>query len=425
MKTLIELLEENKELNGYRVAETKTASHELFFVHEKLETVRSTDTVSTAVTVYVDHDGARGDSTFTVYASMSEEDTRAKIAQAIARAKLVSNEPYVLPQGGEKQTALPTNLTDYEPRDLAAKIARAVFAANCPEGGSINALEVFLYTDTLRVRNSEGIDKTQTTHRVMIEAIPTFTDEKESVELYEDYRFTVFDEEKLKAEISEKLRETRDRHEATKPAGPLKINVVLRPQEIRELLSDLAYDANYAAVYAHANLHKIGDDLQPDDNCDKLTLTMRAATPGSERSASFDEDGTDLIDTVIIEKGVLKNYFGDSRYGQYLKVDRPSGNLRCVKLEPGTLTQESLKKAPYIECVSLSGLQLDLYNDYIGGEIRLAYYFDGEKTRPITGISMSGRFSETLKALRLSAKTGCFGSYEGPDKLLLTGMEVL
>ncbi len=73
----------------------------------------------------------------------------------------------------------------------------------------------------------------------------------------------------------------------------------------------------------------------------------------------------------------------------------------------------------------MSGLQLDLYNDYIGGEIRLAYYFDGEKTTPITGITMSAKLSEVLSSLRLSEKTDVSGAYEGPVKALLRGVSVL
>ena len=80
---------------------------------------------------------------------------------------------------------------------------------------------------------------------------------------------------------------------------------------------------------------------------------------------------------------------------------------------------------PHLECASLSGLQLDLYNDYIGGEIRLAYYFDGEKRVPVTGISMSAKLSEVLSALRLSLETTVEGAYEGPAKLLMRGVSVL
>jgi predicted Zn-dependent protease len=419
------LLEQNRELSGWRINETATASYELFFVHRKLETVRATDTVSTSVTVYVDHDGKKGDSVFTVSAAMTEADVKQKIETAVRRAKLVFNEPYELPEGGEESAELPSNMKDRNPKELGRQIADAVFAADTVPGGSINACEIFLYRDTARVINSRGIDKTQQKHWVMIEAIPTFTESAESVELYEDHRFTDFDAAKVTAEIARRMAEARDRFTAKKPKVPMEINVLLRPHEITELLSELADDLNYQSAYMHANLHKIGDDLQENGDGDKLTVTMKAQVPGSEASASFDADGAAFTDTSVIRDGVAAANFGSSRFGQYLGVEKPTGNLPCIRAEAGTLTDADMKKAPYLDCASLSGLQLDLYNDYIGGEIRLAYYFDGEKTVPVTGISMSGKLSAALAALRLSDRMVTEGAYEGPQYLLLKGMTVL
>ena len=425
MSAIEKILKENKAIDDYRLTEKATKTYELFFVHRKLETVRSSDTVSREATVYVDHDGARGDSTFHVYASMSEAQLKKAVDAAAERAKLVFNQPYVLPEKGELTAELPTNMKDVDAKELGAKIAEAVFAADDVEGGSINALEIFFYTDTVRVTNSRGIDKTQTKHRVMIEAIPTFTSDRESVELYEDFRFTEFDPAKVTEEIASKMREVRDRSLAVKPATPLTVNVILRGKEIEELLFELADDCRYSAVYMHANLHKIGDNIQGERKGDKLTLTMRAGIPGSEDSSFFDADGTELSDTCVIREGVVESNYGPSRFGQYIGVEKPTGDLGCIELEAGTLTEEEIKKAPYIECAALSGLQVDPYNDYIGGEIRLAYYFDGEKTVPVTGITMSARLSEVLSSLRLSEKTARSGAYFGPEKLLMKDVSVL
>ena len=426
MNTIENLLRENPHVDGWRISETATKSYELFFVHRKLETVRSTDTVETGVTVYVDHDGAMGDSSFAVYASMTEKDIAGKIESAVARARLVSNQPYQLPEGGVLNAGLPTNMKDQDMKALGLRIADAVFAADTMEGGSINACEIFLYRDTLHVKNHRGVDKTQVVHRVMIEAIPTFTDPTQSVELYEDYRFTEFDPAAVTAEIAEKMREVRDRANAVKPETPMTVNVLLRPQEIHELLSNLADDANYAAVYARANVFQLGDDLQQGSTGDKLTFNLKSILSGCDKSSYFDADGTSLRDACIVRDGKVNSYYGSSRFAQYLDIPDPTGDLpSCVSVQPGTLGQDELKKEPYVECVSLSGLQVDLYNDYIGGEIRLAYYFDGKKTVPVTGITMSGKLSDALKGMRLSASACVSGPYEGPRRMLIRNMAVL
>lgn len=418
------ILKETETVDDYRVTSLETKSYELFFVHRKLETVRATDTVTTDVTVYVRHDGKVGDSTFSLYQSMTEADVREKVIAAVNRAKLVFNEPFEIPKGGRKDTVLPSNMELSDVPGLASRIADAVFAADCYRDGSINATEIFVYQDTNSVKNSRGVDKTQVKIHVMIEAIPTWNEGGESVELYEDHRFTEFDSTAVTAEIDRRMREVRDRRTAVKPQTPLVCDVVLNPHEISELLREIVSNLDYSAVYSHSNLYKIGDDLQKDGSGDKLTVTMAGQLKGSVQSASFDDDGLDLGERTVIRDGVVESNFGSNRFACYLGLE-PTGSLRCAKVAPGTLTVQELEKRTYLDCVSLSGLQVDLFNDYIGGEIRLAYYHDGGKKTPVTGISMSGRLSEVIASLRLLDSTVVSGSYEGPEKLLMKSISIL
>ena len=73
----------------------------------------------------------------------------------------------------------------------------------------------------------------------------------------------------------------------------------------------------------------------------------------------------------------------------------------------------------------MSGLQLDIYNDYIGGEVRLAYYFDGEKEIPVTGISISGKLSDALSNMYLSEKEATYESYKGPEYAVFDKIEIV
>ena len=427
MKNRIELLKkilgENKEVSDYKINFVGTESSELFFVGKKLETARATDVCDILVTVYKDHDGKKGESAFSVYESMTEADLKEKIAAAVTRAKLVSNEPYDIVSGKIAQRDVPSNFSDYEPKELAALIAKAVQKADLLVSGAINALEIFVYRHETKVLNSKGVDVTEIKYDAMIEAIPTWNENGESVELYEAYRFTEFDEAEIIAEINEKMREVRDRRHAAKPAEKIEADVVLNMQEAGELFSELAGDLNYASVYSHLNLHKLGEDLQHGDG-DKITITMKGEMKGSDYSAAFDSDGFELADKTIVENGKVTGYYGMNRFAAYLG-EKPTGNLRCVGVNAGTLSDDELEKTTYLECISLSGLQLDLYNDYIGGEIRLAYLHKDGKTIPVTGISMSGRLSNVLSSIRLSDKVKVRRNYGGPYKVLLKGMEIL
>ena len=420
---IINLLKADGGVTDYRVNTTRTESTELFFVHKELETVRSTDTTDIKVTVFVAHGGKLGDATFSVYSSYTDEKIKEEIEQAKKKAALIDNEPYALPENERESFVSDSNFKNFTPRELAAKIADSAFAADCYTGGSINALEIFIYKDTVTVKNSRGIDKTEIKWRAMIEAIPTWNGE-ESVELYECYNFTELDREAITCEIDKKMREVRDRYQAKKPDSKLSCNVMLEAPELAQLFENLAYELNFASVYNHSNAFSRGDELQKNPTGDKLNITMRGKMSGSVRSASFDVDGTTTRDAKVVSDGTASAYFGSARYASYLG-EKPTGNLGCIKVEAGTLNADEIRSAPYFRCVSMSGLQLDIYNDYIGGEVRLAYYFDGEREIPVTGISICGKLSEALSEIRLSENETVYEGYRGPACALFTKIEIV
>ncbi len=423
MIDIVKLLKENENITDFKVNSLFTESYESFYVRGKLETVRATSTEDATVTVYVDGDGVKGDSSFSVYASMTEEEVAEKIEAAAKRARLVKNKPYDIPSGDKLDVAIKSSLEGSEMSELAKEIAMAVEKADCYQNGSINALEIFIYKEKSSVVNSRGVDKSQVKYRAMIEAIPTWTENGESVELYEAYHFTEFNADEITAEIDARMREVRDRQVAKK-TEPCTANVLLPAREVSHLIGEITDSLNFVTVYSHANVFSKGDAIQKARTGDVINVTMCHEIEGSRFSAIFDGDGVTLKDKKVIEDGVAKAYYGSHRFGSYLGEDI-TGDLRCVKLEKGTLTDEEIAKEPYFECVSLSGLQLDLYNDYIGGEIRLAYYFDGEKKIPVTGISMSGKLSDVLNSIRLAEKTTVKDNYQGPEVALLKGMNIL
>lgn len=420
---IISILNSTSGISDWRITSTRTESNELFFVHKDLETSRCTDTTSTSVTVYSLHDGALGSASFSVYSSFDDERLKGEIEKAVSRAALISNKPYELPCGEGGEFISDSNFKDYTPSHLASEIADACFEADCVEGGSINALEIFIYKDIKTVYNSRGIRKTQTGYRAMVEAIPTFNGE-ESVELYEQYNFTEFDRERVRDEIATKMQEVRDRYFARKPETAISCPVVLGAPELESLVSELAGQLHFSSTYQHMSAFSVGDSMQKCAQGDKLGVTMCASVPGSVRSASFDGDGMSLTDRRIIDGGCAVALWGGTRYAQYLEMES-TGELGCIRVDLGTLSDKELRSKPYFRCASMSGLQLDIYNDYIGGEVRLAYYFDGEREIPLTGISISGKLSQALKTLRLSDKSTTYESYNGPKLALIEGVEIV
>ena len=108
---LLKILKETPGINDWRVNTSETKTHEAFFVKRKLETLRATETESAAVTVFVDHEERRGDSSFSVTPAMTEEEIKHKAEKARSRALLISNEPFILPDPGTFEGTLPDGLS--------------------------------------------------------------------------------------------------------------------------------------------------------------------------------------------------------------------------------------------------------------------------------------------------------------------------
>lgn len=423
MKTIVELLENNSQVSDYKINVHRTESYELFFVLGKLETVRCTDTCDKEVTVYVDHGEFKGDAQFLIYPSTTAEQVKGLIQEAVDKALLIQNPNYKLPGGEQGEFEVESNFSDFDPADLAAEIAKSVFNSNQVQNASLNSVEVFINMHTVQVCNSRGLNKSQVRYDAMVEAIPTYNGENQSVELYEQYNFSNFSAEDIAREIAGKMAEVKARYEAVTPDFNLDCPVILNKLELEQLFSEIVHNLNYASVYSHSNVFSKGDAIQKDYTGDPIGVTMKGEVKGNVRSSKFDSDGLALSSVRVIEDGKAVNYYGNNRYGQYLG-ERATGSLGCVCVDPGSFNAAELRSGSYLEVVSMSGLQVDFYSDYIGGEVRLAYYHDSDKIIPITGISIAGKATEVLNHIRLSPEMAMQDGYVGPSKAVLDGMKI-
>lgn len=423
MMKLESMLRANTQVTDYKINIHNISSYEIFFVKGKLETVRRTNTCDTQVTVYVSHGEFMGNADFLVYPSTTDEQLADLIAKAAAKALLINNKPYVLPSNETGDYTVESNLGDFRPEDLAAAVANTVFGANKLPNGSLNSVEVFLNQHQETVINSRGIRKSQVRYDAMVEAIPTYNGPEQSVELYEQYNFGSLEEGALYQEIALMMEAVKARYEAVKPQQQISCKVILNKQELSELFYSIADNLRYRAVFSHSTVFQKGDAIQKAPTGDRIHITMAGAAEGNIRSTKFDSDGMSLSEMEIVSDGKAVAYFGDNRYGQYLG-EKPTGNLRCLCAGVGSLSEKELEEGPYLEVISMSGLQVDFFSDYIGGEVRLAYYHDGEKLTPVTGISISGSASEVLNSIRFSSKLSVYNGYMGPEKAQLTNMKI-
>ena len=419
---LIKLLKDNPNVDNFSVKTDKKESVEMFFALGKLETVRKTNVENSMVTVYTKNGEFMGEASFSVFPSDSKSALQNKIESALNSAHLVNNKPYELPKEEHLVKSIKSNMKDIDFVEMGKKIYGIADKVIKETGAQINALEIFMDKKSTEIENGNGLKKKMNYYNLFIEAIPTYDKGEDSYELYQAINLSVFDEAKIEDELRKYLEQVKNRAYAVRPTEKIDAPVILNKEELSELFNNLADMLHYQTKYNHGNIFDVGDDIQKG-NGDKINLEVKSYIPGSSHNKVFDNDGASFKDKVLIKDGIVEAFYGGTKYASYLGKEI-TGNLPCVEVQAGSADFDKICQKPYFECLSFSGIQIEEYSDYLGGEVRLAKYFDGKEVKYITGVSISGSLSEILRSMKLSKKKALYGNYLGPDKALMK-MEIM
>lgn len=430
MKKLLKVLKKAKNISAWKVNVSETESCELFYVKQKLETNRATNVVDYLVTIYIDENDQRGSSSFTYYPYMSEEEIEEAIKEAVFASKFTLNQFFDIPSPSDlKIEKSQSNLRKKSFDKLIKNVSEAVFKYDKFKDGYLSATEIFLYKITQHIYNSKGVKIAFTTYRGNIETIPSWKKKDDEVELYNMIKFSSLDKKDIAKQIKEALLLSKARAKARtlKPKKlPEGIKVIIQDEEVEQVFEEIAYQLNYQAIYQKMNLFNIGDNVQGDNvTGDKLNLKVVPYYENAMNSSPVDNDGVVLKEVELIKDGVAKNSFGSYQYGYYLGIKNPTGSVPVMVVKEGEKPFEEMKKTPYIRCVRFSGMQLDIPSGFIGGEVRLAFYFDGKKEVPVTGFSISGNFHALKGSFVFSKETATRPSYHGPKYIEIKGMEIV
>ena len=90
----------------------------------------------------------------------------------------------------------------------------------------------------------------------------------------------------------------------------------------------------------------------------------------------------------------------------------------------GSVSLEEMERSPYLEVVNFSDFQMDSFTGHFGGEIRLAFLYDGEKRIPVTGGSINGNILEAQKNLVFSKEMQVEKDFEGPVAVCMEQINV-
>lgn len=417
IKLIEKTLESFESVSDWRIQAVTNKSEQAFFVKGKLETNRLVETTKYAVTIYVRNNGTIGQSSFVVSHKISANELKKQITSALEAASYVHNQDYTLVKGEEKKNFKAKGFA-VDANTIFTEIIKAyndISTPNC----KFNAVEMFVNTDQFQIINSQGVNYKKTTNELQIEAIPSY-DGNEKVELYKFFEYSKYDLAKIIEDAKLALEDVKVRYEAKKLENVKNIDVILRSVEIRQLARDIAADYSFQAVYSHSSPKNVGEAIQSETALNKLSISLDKQS----KCDAFDGDGVLLSEVKVIEDGILVNNFGPNQFAKYLGKE-PTGILPCIKIKPGKKAYKDLIKTPYLEIVALSGLQVETDADYIGGEVRLALYFDGEKVTPVSGFSFSGSIKNALDNMELSKDKEDIKNYNGPKYLKIKNMQIM
>ncbi len=411
-------------VSDYRIVEKKTVSHQAFFVKQKLDQHRISDTIHTELTVYMDSekDGMklRGTARKEIFQGESDEEIRKDIEDLKYNATLAL-EPYYELVKDEKHSE---PQKDYDLEKLLKTVVDAVQNVKDTATESINSYEIFVNEYYYHIVNSQGVDISFNTMDEEVEIIINSLDGNHEIELYHDVKFAGKPLNEITEGILEVFKQASDRTKAVPTKKMLNATVLLSCQDNEEFFDYFLSRTHTGMVFNRMSQVKIGDPTHEGETLgDKVTIELKKELPFSSRNLPYSLDGNKARDLTIVEDGVYKSYYGDQKTGYYLGVEdvAPANNF---VVKGGSKSVEEMKKEPYLEVITTSGFQMNPMTGSFGGEIRLGYYFDGEKTVPVTGGSITVSMSKVLGNMYMSKETKQYDNCVLPKTVQLFNVNV-
>ncbi|MCL2364391.1 MAG: metallopeptidase TldD-related protein [Defluviitaleaceae bacterium] len=410
----------------YLINETKTRRLERYNIKKQPEMQREVETTELDLDLYVVFEDGKFRGTYNVkiHPGTSADELKKTITDGIYAAGFVRNEYFPLVQ--------PSNYTPPTPQshDLLQTLETlqtAFYANDIHTQGHLSYSEFFITRSDVRIINSHGVDVQYTTHRAFIETAVHWRDTPttKEIEVSEAFRFGLDMENAadwLKDRVSELFASSKDKAIATGTPSVGDIPVLLSGECLRSFFNYFCSRAHAANIYQKLSTYKIGDNVQ-SGSTDCITLTIDPLLTGSPSALPYDRQGFPNQTHILIQDGVLQKYWGDVRFAHYLGV-APTGNAQNFRVTGGTATTKELKKAPHLHLVSFSDFHCDTVTGDFGSEIRLGYYFDGQKTTPVTGGSISGNMEKIAHTLRMTREELTLGTFRGPQMVQITGASI-
>lgn len=421
LNTVIEILKRSG-VYAWELSAVREQGWEFYFIRHALDQNRVKDVEHITIKVFQLSDA--GESLGSAQAELPQTADCAEAERLVAdlayRATLVKNRPYTLRGPAPVAAAEDTSI------DIPG-IARAFLETvrSVPEttDEDVNSYELFVSAKTRRFLNSEGVDVTESWPESMLEIVLNARDGGHEIELYRNYSAGGCDAEGLKRDLADTMQIARDRLRAV-PTPPLgRSDVLFGNKAAAELYWYFVDRANAQMVYRRMSDWQIGKPIAEEIRGDRVTVRAVRTLPNSSRNRLCDPEGAPIRDVTLVEGSVPAQFLGNRMFSAYLGLE-DSFIPANIDVDGGSFTEAELREGSYLEAVEFSDFQVDSLTGDIFGEIRLAYWHDGESVTPVTGGSLSGSMNDFVRDMRLSAARRQYNNVRIPALTRLAGVTV-
>lgn len=425
LKTIIEILKKSN-ADAYEVSEINKEGWEFYFIKHSLDQNRAKTIKNYEVKVYknIDDNKFLGFASGSISPSDNKEEIKNKIDNLIYQASLVKNNPYELNKAKEVEEI---NRKEINVEEEAKKFINCFNNLNETETEYLNSYEIFVEKINKHFITSEGIDINDTYLSSTLDIVVNARKGDHEIELYRLYNQGGCDEENIKEEINDLLKFGKDRLNAIDTPILQDIPVIFSTDAAINIYRYFLFNLSCGYIFRKISQFEIGKDIEEKATEDKITLKALRYLDNSNKNFAYDEEGAPIRDLILIENNIPKAYHGSKMFADLVGI-KDSFIVSNYEVLGGKKTKEELRKGKYLEIVEFSDFQVHPMSGDIFGEIRLAYYHDGEKTIPVSGGSVSGQMQKALKDMQFSKEQKQYNNVKIPaltklNNLTITGIK--
>lgn len=225
--------------------------------------------------------------------------------------------------------------------------------------------------------------------------------------------------------VARKATQARDALRATVPPrhrGP----VVISREALLDILAFFRVQSAAQSKFQKLSQLEIGQSVfgPREVRGEPLHLRSDALLPFGLNSGPCDAEGLPGRDVVIIEDNVLRRFWANQRYAEYLGIE-PTGAFGNLVIPPGTIPlSELLADGPLIHIVAFSHMVPDMVTGDVVAEIRLGYLVDGDRVTPIKGGALSANLFDGFAQAAYAREVAFLGEYLGPEAIRFEQMVI-